>query len=138
MEFKPLTDDEIKTLRLPPEGRYKFTVLRTTQKRSKNGQDYFNLKMRIKGENGKEYTVFDMLFFEGVMMFKTKHFCEGTGLEKQYLAGKLPVVDCDGREGFLDLAHRLDKNSGEMVSSVKDYVVPVREETQEFNDELPF
>jgi chromosome segregation protein len=40
-------DKEIKELSLYPEGRYRFRVLRTEQKRSQAGTDYFNLKMKI-------------------------------------------------------------------------------------------
>lgn len=134
MEFTSLTEQEIRELNLLEEGRYKGTVLRTEHKVSRNGRDYFNLKIRISLPNKKEKIVYDMLFFEGKMIFKTKHFCEGTGLTAQYKAGKLMPFECDGKEFECDIVNRPNQ-VGEMQSGIKDYVV-VEEEA--FNDDIPF
>ncbi len=124
MEFTPLSDRQLREMNLYPEGRYRFQVLRTNQKHSANsGNDYFNLKMRIWVE-GKERILFDMLFFEGKMLYKTKHFCDATDMSDIYESGKINPVDCDGKEGYLDLVHRANNQTGELQNSVKDYIVP--------------
>lgn len=123
MQFTPLNDQQIKELSLYPEGRYRFKVIRTEQKRSKNGSDYFNLKMNID-VNGKWLTLFDMLFFEGKMLFKLKHFCDVTGIADKYESGNVMPYDCDNREGYLDLVQRVNQQTGEIQNSVKDYVIP--------------
>ena len=125
MDFQSLTDQQIKELNLVEPGTYKFQVLRCDQKTSRNGQEYFNLKIRLY-LGLKETIIYDMLFFEGKMMFKTKHFCDAVGLEKQYLAGKLMPYECEGKEGSLQMIQNVNKQSGELESRVKDYIVPVK------------
>lgn len=121
MDFTPLSDKELKELNLYPEGRYRFRVLKTEQKRGQSGIDYFNLRMNIS-INGKDRTLFDMLFFEGKMLFKTKHFCEITGMLDKYNNGRLMPYECDGKEGWLDLGQRINQKTGELQNNVKDYV----------------
>ena len=123
MEFTPLNDQQLRELNLYPEGRYKFEVLRTTQKTSRAGNDYFNLKMRI-WIDGRERVLFDTLLFEGKMLYKTKHFCEATEMLDVYDSGNILPTDCDGRRGYLDLVHRANTETGEIQNSVKDYYVP--------------
>ncbi len=121
MDFTPLSDQEIKELSLYPEGTYHFRVQRAEQKRSQAGNDYFNLKMNIN-VNGKERTLYDMLFFEGKMIYKTKHFCEVTGMPEKYESGKLMPFECDGKEGWLILAQGVNQKTGELQNNVKDYI----------------
>lgn len=140
MDFTPLNDQELKELNLYPEGRYRFRVIRCDQKRSPNsGNDYFNLKLNIQ-VNGKDRTLFDMLFFEGKMLYKTKHFCEVTGMPEKYESGKLMPFECDNKEGWLDLVQRVNQKTGELQNNVKDYVLDEAElkKPDDFiDDELP-
>lgn len=140
MDFTPLSDKELKELNLYPEGRYRFRVLRTEHKRSQTGSEYFNLRMNIN-INGKDRTLFDMLFFEGKMLFKTKHFCEVTGMPEKYENGKLMPYECDGKEGWLELGQRVNQKTGELQNNVKDYVadeVDAPPAGDDFlNDEVP-
>lgn len=150
MDFVPLNDQQLRELNLYPEGKYRFQVLKTTQKHSNNsGNDYFNLKMRI-WVDGRERVLFDMLFFEGKMLYKTKHFCDATNMKSIYESGKIMPTDIDGKEGYLELVHRANNQTGEMQNSVKDYCVPdesnpslineppKNEEKEEFNDSISF
>lgn len=82
-----------------------------------------------------EKIIYDMLFFDGKMIYKTKHFCEAVGLEKSYLAGILMPGDCDGKEGTLEITQSVNKQSGELESRVKDYV---KKEEEFFNDPIGF
>ncbi len=118
-------------------GTYKFQVLRCDQKTSRNGKEYFNLKIRLYIGN-KEKIIYDMLFFEGKMIFKTKHFCEAVGLAKNYEAGKLMPYECDGKEGTLEIIQSMNKQTNEIESRVRDYVVPEVKVEDEFNDKIPF
>lgn len=141
MDFTPLNDKEINELNLYPEGRYAFRVIRCEHKRSpKSGNEYFNLKMTIN-VHGKERTLFDMLFFEGKMIYKTKHFCDVTGLQEQYNNGKLMPYELDGKEGLLDLVQRQNQQTGELQNSVRDYIIEETLENQPsddfLNDEIP-
>lgn len=79
-----------------------------------------------------------MLFFEGKMLFKTKHFCEAVGLGKNYGEGKLMPYECDYKEGQLEIIQSLNKATGEYESRVKDYVVPIVPLIEPFNDAIPF
>lgn len=145
MDFVPLSDQQLRELNLYPEGIYRFQVMRTTQKHSQNsGNDYFNLKMRI-WVDGKERILFDMLFFEGKMLYKTKHFCEVAGMPEKYNSGKIMPTDCDGKEGYLELVHRTNTQTGELQNSVKDYVIPegaqltqAESKNDSFNDDISF
>src|SRR5690606_27361469 len=114
-------EKQIKELSLYPEGKYRFKVIRTEQKLSKAGSDYFNLRMNIE-VNEKWLPLFDMLFFEGKMLYKTKHFCDVTGMEDKYNAGKLMPYECDGKEGWLELIQRVNPQTGEIQNNVKDYI----------------
>ncbi len=137
MDFTPLSDEQIRELSLYPEGRYRFRVLRAEQKRSQAGSDYFNLKLNII-VNDKDRPLFDMLFFEGKMIFKTKHFCEVTGMAAKYDAGKLMPAECDNKEGWLELTHRINQKTGELQNNVRDYVLnEVDAPVDEFLDDVP-
>lgn len=140
MDFTPLSDKELNELNLYPEGTYKFRVLRTEQKISRASNDYFGLKMMIQ-INGKDRPLFDMLMFEGKMMYKTKHFCETTGMLDKYENGKLMPFECDGKEGTLKLTHTVNQKTGELQNTVKDYVSseenPIAQEESFFDDDVP-
>jgi hypothetical protein len=131
MDFKPMSDSEIREMNLLPPGRYHGTVSRADHKNSNTGNDYFNLKIRARNiETNKVGTIFDALLFEGKMFYKLKHFCEATGMMDKYNSGKLYPQDCDGKEFEFDLIHRIDKN-GELKNSVKDYIVPKKVEAND-------
>lgn len=139
MDFTPLNEKQIKELSLYPEGKYRFKVIRTEQKLSKAGSDYFNLRMNIE-VNEKWLPLFDMLFFEGKMLYKTKHFCDVTGMEDKYNAGKLMPYECDGKEGWLELIQRVNPQTGEIQNNVKDYIFEENPETKStsIDSDIPF
>lgn len=71
---------------LLPDGIYDFAVVENKFQYSQSGNPMIGLKLRIIHE-GKEFNVFDNLIGIKSMIWKTKHFCETTGLEAEYLAG---------------------------------------------------
>jgi len=81
---------------LLPDGIYDFAVTESKLKYSKSGNAMIELKIRIIHE-GQEYNVFDNLIATRNMVWKTKHFCETTGLQKEYLAGQFNESLCPQR-----------------------------------------
>ena len=143
MNFTPLSEQELQSLSLLDEGKYKFKVLKTDHRTSqKSGNDYFNLKLLVISEKGQQRTIYDTLLFAGKMMYKTRHFCYATGLNERYESGELLPGECEGKEGELFIVKSTNRLTGEAQNSVRDYVMkdevssPVQFEP--FSDALPF
>lgn len=83
---------------LLPDGIYDFIVTENKLTHSKNGNPMIQLKLKIS-HDGQEFNVFDNLIAVNNMMWKTKHFCETVGLEKEYLAAKFNERMCAGKRG---------------------------------------
>lgn len=81
-----------------PDGIYDFAVLEAKFKWSSSNNPMIELKLQIIHE-GQPYNVFDNLIGTKNMGWKTKHFCETTGLEKEYLAKQFGVDFCAKRRG---------------------------------------
>jgi hypothetical protein len=124
------------------EGRYHFRVLRGQEKTSSNGNDMMNLKLMIN-VHGRDVQFFDTLLFMPTMFWKVEHFCKATGMEQKIDDGRLMAQDCDGRDGVLDISHRVNKQTGEVEAFVKDYISPekleaqAQEEAPAFDDDVP-
>jgi len=69
------------------EGIYDFAVLEAKLAMSQAGNHMIKLKIQIIHE-GQDFNVFDNLIATTNMTWKTKHFCDTTGLEEEYLSGK--------------------------------------------------
>ncbi len=100
---------------LLPDGIYDFAVIESKFKFSQNGNPMIELKLRIIHE-GQEFNVFDNLIATKMMTWKTKHFCETTGLEKEYLAGKFNEHLCGGKRGTCAISSvgARPKNNGKL------------------------
>lgn len=126
------------------KGRYRFRVLRGQEKVSTNGNDMMNLKMMLS-VNGRDVQFFDTLMLMPSMFWKVEHFCKATGMPQKIDEGRLMAQDCDGKDGFLDIDHRVNKQTGEIEAYVKDYVTPDKLETDgavaplepAFDDDIP-
>lgn len=123
------------------EGRYKFRVLQGREKRSGKGTDMMILKLALD-VNGRDYQFWCTLLFMPKMFWLVEHFCQATGMPEKIEEGRLMAQDCDGREGYLDIAHRTNKETGEVEDYVKDFVKPENLEAaiteDEFhNDDVP-
>jgi hypothetical protein len=119
---------------LPKKGRHRFRVLRGNEKRSTNGNDMLNLKLMVN-INNRDVLMFDTLMLMPSMFWKVEHFCKAVGMPEKIDQGMLMAQDCDGREGWLDIDHRTNKQTGEIEAYVKDYVKP--EDINSFDDPLP-
>lgn len=94
-------EDALKAREFPllPDGVYRFKTVESKPKRSSNGNSMITLKNCIEHE-GKDHNVFDNLIGVASMAWKVKHYCEATGLEREYAA---KAFNCDSpmdREGY--------------------------------------
>lgn len=99
--YDVMTEEEAQKARefpLLPDGIYDFAVLESKFKYSGSGNPMIELKLQIIHE-GEQYNVFDNLIGTKNMAWKTKHFCETTGLEKEYVDGKFDEHSCPKRRG---------------------------------------
>lgn len=122
---------------LPEKGRYHFTVLHTREKTSNNGNDMFIFKMRLT-KNNKSFNFFVTLVLMPKMFWQFEHFCKATGMEDRLETGNLMAQECDGKEGYLEMDHRVNKETGEIEAYAKDFVKPENLEPEEKRGELDF
>jgi hypothetical protein len=67
-------------------GEYDFMCVEADYKVSQNGNPMIALKLKIEWDD-KEFFVYGNLIGTDNMVFMTKHFCEATRLEKEYMQG---------------------------------------------------
>lgn len=118
------------------KGRYKFRVLQGREKRSGSGNEMMILKMMLDVD-GRSIQFWATLIFIPKMFWLVEHFCKAVGMEDKIEGGQLMAQDCDGKEGYLDIDHRVNKETGEVEAYVKDFVKPENLE-QSKEDEPPF
>jgi hypothetical protein len=100
-EYDVMTEEEAQKAReFPtlPDGLYDFAVTEHKLTYSKNGNAMIALKLRII-HDGQEFNVFDNLIGTKNMAWKTKHFCDTTGLEKEYIAKQFNERLCANKRG---------------------------------------
>jgi hypothetical protein len=129
--YSPMTEKECneeRGFKLLDEGVYDFEVLTANFRNSKSGNPMIELKLRVWGNDGKDYLVFDYLVATSKMMWKTKHFCDSVGLSKEYEASKFSEELCPGKCGKASITYQVgsQKPGGGYYpdkNSVSDYVV---------------
>lgn len=124
---------------LPAKGQYHFTVLHTREKTSASGNDMFIFKMRLQ-QGSKQFNFFSTIVLVPKMFWQFEHFCLAAGMPEKVDEGNLMAQDCDGKEGYLELDHRVNKETGEIEAYVKDYLKPEVTEPEEANfmdDDIP-
>lgn len=145
--FTPLTDEQIDTMSLLPDGNYNFEIIKSTHKTSKSGNPMAEIQHKIWDKEGKTHIIFDFLVFSTVTLNikKVKHFCEAVGLLEEYKTGSLRE-NLDGLSGKLTIGIQAEqpKPSGGFYPKknyVVDYVIekngPKKEEDF-FEDAIPF
>lgn len=123
---------------LPAKGRYHFTVLQTREKRSASGNDMFMFKFRLQNDH-KIFNFYQNLVLVPKMFWQFEHFCKATGMPHKIEEGNLMAQECDGKEGYLEMDHRENKETGEIEAYVKDYIFEevIQQEPLPFNDDIP-
>ena len=99
--YPPVTEEQAlkdKEFPLLPDGIYDFAVMEAKFKYSKNSNPMIELKLRII-HDGMEFNIFDNLIATKMMMWKVKHFCDTTGLEKEYIGGQFTEHLCPNKRG---------------------------------------
>ena len=110
---------------LPKKGRYHFTVLHTREKTSAGGNDMFIFKLRVqKVGEPKQFNFFSTIVLIPKMFWMFEHFCIATGMPEKIDEGDLMAQECDGKEGYLEMDHRVNSETGEIEAFVKDYLKP--------------
>jgi hypothetical protein len=133
---------EMREQALPQKGRYHFSVLHTREKTSAAGNDMFIFKMRLTKDN-KSFNFFVALVLMPKMFWQFEHFCQATGIPHKIDEGDLMAQECDGLEGFLEMDHRANPQTGEIEAYVKDFVKPEnldpvdRNDAHFFDDDIP-
>ncbi len=136
---KPLTEQECLEARLPPKGIFPFQVLRGQEKRSDKVGEFISLKLRLDIGQNKNRVIFDSLFFTDEMIWKTRHFYRSVNRLDIYESRKFMAQDCDNLKGFVEIDHRVRKDTGEIEAYVKDYISPEKPpESEDFiDDDIP-
>lgn len=130
-DYDVMTEEEAQKARefpLLPDGVYDFVTIESKLKYSQAGNAMIELKNRIC-HDGMEFNVFDNLIGTKNMAWKTKHYCETTGLEKEYAAKQFDEKLCVNRRGtcaIVNVAAR-PKNDGTSAmwkakNEVQDYL----------------
>lgn len=94
MQFNPLTEQEIQTAHLIPEGIYDYVVVYAKEEISRAQNQYIDMQIRVFSDKG-ERTVFTNLAFIKLL----KHFCDVNNMQDKYLAGKVEDKDCINKSG---------------------------------------
>ena len=120
MIFKPKSEAEVNAFEIFPAGEYDFDIIKASDEVSSKGNEMIKLELDIYAQNGNKTRVFDYLL-ENVA-YKLKHFCDCTGLVKEYEEGVLNAAMCKGKSGKCLLIIQKDK-TGEYPdkNAVKDY-----------------
>ena len=108
--YKKLTKEECeeqmkskKIYFLVPKGIYDFEVVESRFKISNSGNPMISLILKITDNQGVERLIFDNLIAIDMWEWKTRHFCDSVGLEKEYDEDKFNDNVCLFQRGKLSL-----------------------------------
>lgn len=139
MKVTPRTEEEIKWIKLLPEGDYEFEVFDSIDETSSKGNEMIHVILLIK-KNNREYKIHDYLMDTEEMAFKLRHFCDSTGLSEFYNSGNIESSKIKSKKGYAKITIKHDKKGiYDPKNVVKDYIVNKSTNNEDkFNDELPF
>ncbi len=134
--YTAMSEEEVQKARefaLLPDGIYDFAVMEAKFKYSKNSNPMIELKLRIT-HDGEEYYVFDNLIAMKSMMWKTKHFCDTTGLQKEYLASEFNEHLCPNKRGTCAITNvaAVPKNNGKYNADGTPEMYKAKNEVQDY------
>ena len=107
MRFDKFSKDEINGIMpLLEDGLYKYKVIKTFSKPSKDGNsEHITLMLKVQ-YNGLDYIVYDTLV--PAFRVKIKNFCRQHNMLKQLEEGNIELSDCDNLEGEAQISKRID------------------------------
>jgi hypothetical protein len=143
--FTPMTDEQINSSNIIDAGIYDFEVIKSVRKASKAGNPMAELTINVWDNQGKQHSIFDYLVFSNIALNikKIKHFCDATGLSKQYERGSLPeqLVRLCGKVEIGIKDEQPNPNGGTYPKKnvVVDYVMTNKGATKaNLDDDVPF
>lgn len=122
MDFTPKDEKDLKKFELlPADSIYDFEVLEATDRVSKSGNEMIEINLGLYITDKIGHRIYDYLLSQ--MEAKLRHFCDTTGLLREYENGTLTAAMCKGRAGKCKIGIKTDKN-GEYADRnfVKDYI----------------
>lgn len=146
MKFTPLTEEEIQSSSLMPDGIYTYHVIKSEDKISQSGNEYISLTLKVWDQEGRDHLIFTNL----ALVKLIKHFCDVNGMQNWYQSGDIQANSCLNKSGgMVQIGTQLPKSDGKggmypAKNIVKDYIIgnptsklnPIK---NEFNDDaLPF
>jgi len=144
MRITPKTDDEIKLMKIVPDGEYYFKIIKAEEKQSKSsGNPMIVINLVIWDEKGRERYITDYLIDNENLAFKIRHLYECIGMIEEYESGNLDPINLLGKDGHAKIIIQKDKKGiYDDKNVVKDYVKKIKNGENlipdELNDELPF
>lgn len=152
-QYNVVSEEEAQKARefpLLPDGTYDFYTMESKFQQSSTGNPMIALKVKIM-HDGKDFNVFDNLIGIASMDWKTKHYCETTGLQQNYIDKTFDEKVAAGRKGkcIISTQPAKPKNDGsgtfyKAKNVIDDYVTAdtlAKTEGQGaefFEDSLPF
>lgn len=124
MQFQPLTEEEIISASLLPDGIYHYKVIKSEHKISTAGNQYILLILKVYDDKGNQGSVFTNLCLTKLL----KHFCDVNELQDDYKSGNLLPEKCLHKSGgMVVIGQELEKPNGNggwypPKNVVKDYV----------------
>jgi hypothetical protein len=95
VKFQPLTENELQTASLAPEGIYQYQIIKAEDGISKSGNEKIDLKLKIWNDQGVQTSVFSNLSIIKLL----KHFCDVNYMEDNYNSGEITASLCQGKSG---------------------------------------
>lgn len=124
MKWEPKTEEQVMSDQLCPKGKNPFTVMECSEVDSKSdsnaGKPMIKLKLNVHAEDA-DYHIYDYVMY-WAMEHKFRHFFYAIGRGKEYETGNGDCRDYVGLEGWCDVGHRKDKQTGRLKETIQDYV----------------
>lgn len=101
MRFDPISEQEAKAEQFSAweTGIYDFEVIAAEEKVSKKGNPMFALEVTLFKPNGASRKCKAWIVLTEGMRWQLRHFCEATGMAKQYMGGEIADRDLVGKTG---------------------------------------
>ena len=95
MRFTPLTEEELQTASLVPDGIYSYEVIKSEDALSKAGNEYIKFTLKVWDNEGREHLIFTNLALVKLL----KHFCDMNGMQDDYKSGLVIAENCLHKSG---------------------------------------
>jgi hypothetical protein len=133
MNFKPKTENELRSEMILPDGEYDFEVMDAKDTTSKTkGNEMIALNMKLFAPDGTTPYIRDWLVNSDhpLCQMKIRHFAQATNKMAEYEAGTLSAMDCEGACGRVKVGSREQEGFG-LQNSIEDYVWDKDQESQD-------